>query len=348
MLAVGLRRRGRGGRPLRPPGPPHLLVPAAWLAVGVVFLLGFRIGLNLTESNVIDVGYASVVGADRLADGAPLYGGWPDGIERGDTYGPATYAAYVPFEQVLPWGGGWDELRAAHGAAIVFDLVCVALLFVLGRRIGGPELGVAAAWMWAAFPFTLYVANTNANDTLVGATVVLAVLAAARPAARGAAAAVAGLTKFAPLGLAPLLATHGGWSVRGLAAFGAAFAVAAGGLLALGVDDLGLFWDRTVGFQADRGSPFSIWGLYDLPGPQRVVQVLAVLLAVGLALVPRRRDVVGLAALCAAVLIAVQLGVSHWFYLYLVWFLPLVFVTLLATAGAPARSTAPRGRPALP
>ncbi len=348
MLAIGLRRRGRGGGPLPRPGPPHLLVPAAWLAIGLVFLVGFRVGLNLTESNVIDVGYASVVGADRLADGDPLYGGWPKGIERGDTYGPATYAAYVPFEQVLPWSGAWDGLRAAHAAAIAFDLVCLALLFLLGRRVGGDELGVAAAWMWAAFPFTLYVTNTNANDGLVAAAVLLCVLVAGRPAARGAATAVAGLTKFAPLALAPLLAAHGGWSVRRAAAFAASFAVAAAALLALGVDDPARFWDRTIAFQDGRGSPFSIWGLYELPGPQRAVQAVAVALALGLALVPRRPDLVGLAALCAAVLIAVQLGVTHWFYLYLVWFFPLLVIALLSTAGGPARSTAPPGRPALP
>jgi len=337
MLWIGLRR----GRRAAPAGPPRLLVPVAWLAIGLVFLLGFRVGLNLTASNVIDVGYASVVGADRLADGDPLYGGWPKGIERGDTYGPALYAAYLPFEQALPWSGSWDDLAAAHGAALAFDLVCCALVFLLGRRIGGTALGVAAAYAWAAFPFTLYVANTNANDAIVPATVLLALLAASRPAARGAAAALAGLTKFAPLGLAPLLATYGGFSLRRIALFAAAFAAATAALLALGVDDLRLFYDRTIGFQDGRASPFSVWGLYGWDGAQRVVQGAAVLLAVGLALVPRRTDLVGLAALCAAVLIAAQLGIAHWFYLYLVWFFPLLMVALLATAGGPGRSPSP-------
>ena len=35
------------------------------------------------------------------------------------------------------------------------------------------------------------------------------------------------------------------------------------------------------------------------------------------------------AALGAAVLIALQLGITHWFYLYIVWFFPLVMVALL-------------------
>ena len=53
------------------------------------------------------------------------------------------------------------------------------------------------------------------------------------------------------------------------------------------------------------------------------------LLALIVAFVPRRRDVVTVAALGAAVLIALQLGVTHWFYLYIVWFFPLVMVAVL-------------------
>ncbi len=67
MLA--LMRRERTPREL---GPLRLLVPVPWLALGVVFLLGFRIALNVTDSNVIDVGYAGVIGgaADRRRQAA--------------------------------------------------------------------------------------------------------------------------------------------------------------------------------------------------------------------------------------------------------------------------------------
>jgi hypothetical protein len=44
--------------------------------------------------------------------------------------------------------------------------------------------------------------------------------------------------------------------------------------------------------------------------------------------VPARRTERQLAALAAAVLIAFQLTATHWFYLYVVWFAPLVFVAL--------------------
>jgi hypothetical protein len=64
-----------------------------------------------------------------------------------------------------------------------------------------------------------------------------------------------------------------------------------------------------------------------------------VALALALAFVPRRRDLVGLAACAAAILIALQLGVTHWFYLYIPWFFPLVMLALVGRWGPP--STAP-------
>src|SRR3954452_11581659 len=207
----GAPRAARGGvgapRAPRPPEPLRLLVPATWLAVGTVFLLGFRIGLNVTNSNVIDVGYSGVIGADRLAHGHALYGTFPKDDPHGDTYGPATYAAYVPFELALPWHGRWDDLPAAHGAAILFDLLACGGLFLLGRRVRGPTVGLALAYAWAAFPFTLFALNTNANDALVAALLIGVLLVLARPVARGVMVALAAAAKFAPLALAPLFAT---------------------------------------------------------------------------------------------------------------------------------------------
>ena len=171
----------------------------------------------------------------------------------------------------------------------------------------------------------------------------------AAPAARGALAALAGLTKFAPLALAPLLATHElagqrsaalGRRLRALALFALAFCAAAALALvpALTHDSLHTIYERTIAYQANRGSPFSVWGLYGgLGAAQLAVQIAAVALAVGLAVLPRRGDLVGLAAGCAAVLIATQLGVEHWFYLYIPWFFPLVLIALLGRFSDPAR-----------
>ena len=354
MLVVALGRRDdatAGG--IR---APHVNVPVAWLAVAVVFLVGFRIGLNVESSNVIDVGYSGVIGADHLLHGKELYGRFPSDDERGDTYGPVAYEAYVPAVKLFGWSGRWDDLPAGHAAAIAFDLLVVALLFLLGRRARGPDLGIVLAYAWVTYPFTIFVSNSNTNDSLVTAIVLLALLAAvSRRRTRGAlwsgaTAALAGLTKFAPLALAPVLATHrlergGGTRVRRLLWFGIGFVIAAAVVwLPFVGESLHTVYDRTIGYQSSRGSPFSIWGLYDWPQPQHVVQVAGAVLALALALVPRRRDLSGLAAACAAVLIALQLGVTHWFYLYLVWFFPLVMIALLCRQEQPAaaaRSTSP-------
>jgi hypothetical protein len=53
-------------------------------------------------------------------------------------------------------------------------------------------------------------------------------------------------------------------------------------------------------------------------------------LALLVAFVPRRIDLRQAAALGAGVLIAIQLAVTHWFYLYVVWFVPFVLVALFA------------------
>jgi hypothetical protein len=346
MLWIGLRRRD-GRRLARQ--PLELLVPVSWLTIAVVFLLGFRVALNVTRSNVIDVGYAGVIGADRFADGRALYGAFPSDNQNGDTYGPVVYAAYVPFEQALPWSGRWDDLPAAHAAAIAFDLLVCLLCFLVGRRVRGPDLGVVLAYAWVTYPFTLYASMTNSNDALVAALVLAALWAAQRPFARGALLALAGLTKFAPLVLAPLYAAHPAPGARrrrrSLAWFAAGFVVACALAFVpvLAHNDLRSFWDASIAFQAQRGSPFSIWGLYEgawLDTVQLAVQIVAVAGALALALVPRRRDLVGLAALSAAILIALQLGVTHWFYLYIPWFFPLVMIALLGRLGPPVRVSA--------
>jgi hypothetical protein len=345
MLWIGLRRgeaaREQARQPLR------LLVPVSWLAIAVIFLVGFRITLNVTNSNVIDVGYAGVIGADRIVDGDPLYGKFPSDNAMGDTYGPVVYLAYVPFEQALKWSGRWDDLPAAHAAAIAFDLLALLLCFLIGRRVRGPDLGVLLAYAWASYPFTLYALMSNSNDELVAALVLAAVWAAGSAPARGALVALAGLTKFAPLALAPLFAMHGDRRprLRSLVGYGLGFAGAVVLSFAPLAGDLSVreFWDHTIAFQAERGSPFSIWGLYDpdvswLNYAQRAVQAGGALLALALAFVPRRRDIVGLAALSAAILIALQLGVSHWFYLYIPWFFGLVMIALLGRFAMPERT----------
>jgi hypothetical protein len=352
MLWIGFRGGGAGLRPMW---------PARWLLVAALFLIGFRGGLNVADSGVIDVGYAGVVGADRIADGEAIYGQFPADVGAGDTYGPVNYYAYVPFEQAAPWSGSWDDLPAAHGAAIFFDLATFAGLLLLGLRLRpGPEgrrLAAMLGFGWAAYPYTAYALMSNSNDALVSLLLVATLLLIARPVLRGAALALAGLTKFAPLVLTPLFATYrttGPAVVR----FGVGFLIAAGLVMAQTIADPGLstFWDRTIANQVNRDSPFSIWGQAGLE-PLRIAVIAALAaLAVLVAFRPRDKSLTQVAALGAALLIGSQLTAQHWFYLYLVWFLPLLLVALATLnpgqGQGSVRSTPParrdRPRPRLP
>ena len=334
------------------------IVPAAWLALGIVALVAFRVSLNVVDSNVIDVGYAGVIGADRIADGEPLYEGtFPRDNRFGDTYGPFNYLAYVPFEQALSWSGRWDDLPAAHAAALTFDSLTLGGLMLLGRRLrrgsDGRELGLALGYAWAAYPYSLYALSSNANDSLVAMLLVFALLLGSSPWARGALLALAGAAKFGPLALVPLLARDpdGRRPLRSqLLAFGLAFVAVGAGVVAPFVPDGGLpeLYERTLGRQLVRESPFSVWGQHrSLRWGQWAVSGAAVVLGLALAFVPRRLSRPRVAALAAAVLIALQLSTTHWFYLYIVWFAPLVLLALFSPYGTgeeaerPAESLAP-------
>jgi hypothetical protein len=367
-LWIGFRGRGEGLRPVW---------PAAWLLVAALFLLGFRVGLNVADSGAIDVGYASVVGADRISHGEPIYGDFPDDVSQGDTYGPFNYLAYVPFELVFPWSGSWDDLPAAHGAAIGFDVAVFALLILLAFRLRpGPRafpLAATLAFGWAAYPYSAYVLESNSNDTLVAVLLLAILLVLTRPLARGALAALATAAKFAPALLVPMLATYTSSppqtpseGVRerkprpqdtlrrrpaGLILFTAAFlAVTATVFLWPAIDPgLATVYERTITYQTSRDSPFSIWGQVEWLEPLRVALIMGTIaLSLLLAFRPRRKSVVQVAALAAALMIALQLTMQHWFYLYVVWFYPLLLVALAALpvlTSPPAPSPARRSRP---
>lgn len=355
-------------RPRSAPRPLLLSIPVWGLLLLGVVLLAFRIVLNVTDGNVIDVGYASVVGADKIGQGVSLYGGFPDNVGRGDTYGPLTYLAYVPFEQIWPWSGVWDDLPAAHAAAIAFDVLAVALLFLVGRRqeserFRGNRRGVLYAYLWLACPWTAYALNSNANDGLLAAAIALLLLVGTRPLWRGVAGAAAAAIKIAPMAILPVLATRqpvaatepvrwgrADWRFSRLAVFsvGALVVLVVTSLIVLRGEPVRLLWDRTIGYQAGRDAPFMPWGFYDWLEPVRgVVRALAVLFAVVVAFLPRRHDLTGMAAIVLAVLLGLQLATEYWFYLYLTWLVPLVLVAAIGDRGLDWPVIRRRPRPAV-
>jgi hypothetical protein len=320
-------------------------MPVRWMAIGLVLLVAFRVGLNLADSNVVDVGYASVVGADRIAHGQELY---TDNDVHGDTYGPVNYLAYVPFEALLPWDGTWDSVPAAHATTILFDLLTIVGLMLLGKSLrsgaSGRRLGLALAFAWAAYPFSLLALQENTNDLMISALLVLSLVALRSPPGRGALLALAGAAKFAPLAVAPLLATGlGERRGRSWLSFAIAFAAVCVAVTLPFVPDGGLreLYDTTIGFQLGRVSAFSLWSLHpSLDWLQLVLKLAAVGLAGVLAFVPRRRNARQVVALAAAVLIAVQLPAAHWFYFYLVWVAPLILAAVMSAYHEPAAAGA--------
>jgi hypothetical protein len=372
---IGARGRTAPSRPLWP----------AWvLLAATVFLAGFRIGLNIEDSNVIDVGYAGVIGAQRIADGVMPYDNFPkeddlkacgpadsegeirDRIQPngrcesanplGDTYGPVAYAAYLPGYWIRGWSGKWDKLPAVHLTSIIFDILCMLGLGLAGLRFGGPWLGAALAFAWAAFPFTQYVSMSNSNDSIVPAFLIFGFWLATSPWLRGAFAALSGWTKFATLVVAPLWLTYPGPVRRPRPALVFAAGFAAATVLTFSVLLLDAhpiqaaqtFYDRTVETQITRESPFSLWdwaqyhakGIPDLHVVQWVLEGLLLAGAVAAAFVPARKSPLQLAALTGALLIGFELVLTHWFYLYIAWFFPFVAFAVLAGNGRGQRESA--------
>jgi hypothetical protein len=264
--------------------------------------------------------------------------------ERGDTYGPVSYLGYVPGFLAFGWSGKWDTLPAAHFTSILWDLVALVGLGVLGLRVGGRYLGAMLAFAWAAYPFTQYVSSSNSNDTIMPAFLIWGLVFATSAAARGIFVGLASWTKFASLLLVPLWASHpsGLRRPRLKAAFAGGFLIATAlsfWILFLEPDPLHaarVFWDRTFGWQLARPSPFSIWNWDEYPGypdlavVQDVLKIALVAAACALYFVPRQKNLVQLAALSGALMIAFELVLTHWFYLYIPWFFPFVAFAVLA------------------
>jgi hypothetical protein len=329
---LGRPRRRTPGASATPSLSPRLSVRV--LLIGLIALVVARVVLSLVSFPVADVGYASVIGAHRIAAKQSLYFA---GSGHGDTYGPIAYLAYLPFELLWPWHGKWDYLPSAHAASIVFDLVTVLGLVLLGRRLrGGREgwrLGLALGWAWSACPFTLLALMMHTNDGLVAMLSVLSLLAFASPAARGAVLGLAAAAKFAPAALLGLYASHRDRGIKGTIACLVSFTVVVVTSIGLYLPSGGLaqFYNQTIGFQLGRSDVFSAWALHPSLDPLKLaVEIGAVLLAGLVAFFPRRRSLVQVCALAGAITIALQLPAVHWFYYYIVWFMPFVLVAVLA------------------
>ncbi len=309
--------------------PTWLLFVLAGLAAGLVLALN-------TDARVIDVGYAGVVGADRILSGEIPYGNMPSDVGTGDTYGPLNYLLYVPFVLMFGFSGSWDFLPAAHALTMFCFVAAGVALFAAGYRLSGPKGAAAMVFAWTAFPYTVYATNNNTNDVIVAAIVAIGIAAASSPLARGATIAAGFSVKLFPMILGPLWLAHDGWKRRPITDYvlgGLGVLLVAFSVLLFPGQPIGaakLFYESTLGFQGERVSPWTIYTqVPSLAFLQKPLTAFAIFLAVLVAFVPRRRTVRRLAALSAAIIIAFQLTVNYWFFAYVTWFEPFVFVSLL-------------------
>jgi Glycosyltransferase family 87 len=299
-------------------------LPLPWLIVGIVVLGAVHVNWALTDPSTSDVGEASVQGARKVVHGDALYGANQTRSATTvdphyDTYGPFNYEAYVPF-----------------------------------AAVASSTIGAVLAFAWLTYPITLYSDGFDFNDALVAATLTGALLAIDSPARRGVMVALAGWTKLSPLALVPVMLAQrshiGENRPRAVMAFGASFILTSAVIFVPALDhsSLSTFIARSFGYQASRAPEFTIWSMYGdsyrhaawIVDLSKVVHGLLIALTVGFALallrLPRRQDLIGLAAASAAVLIALQVCDGYYSFSYLLWFVPLVLVAItLDHAGIP-------------
>ena len=357
----------------RPPRTSAPVWPVWLLAAACVFLAGFRVGLNVeAQRSVIDVGFAGVVGAQRIANGEMPYGHMPvqedlkpcgtadaegeirERIQtngrceasnpRGDTYGPVSYLAYLPGYAVFGWSGKWDELWAAHATSLLFDGALhprararrAALRRPAPRgdarvRLGGvpvhalrveleherrdharlPDLGLLARLLGLGARSR---GRARGLDEVRRAPAGAALaLVSERPARCPCAAS----RSASPARRSPRSSSSCSSPSRCTRRASSPSARSASSSTA------------TRPSRSGAGGSTTPRGVPDLHVVQQVLQVLVVAGAVLTAFVPRRKSILQLAALTAAVLIGFELVLTHWFYLYIPWFFPFVAFALL-------------------
>jgi hypothetical protein len=172
----------------------------------------------------------------------------------------------------------------------------------------------------------------STNDGLLALLLVATLVVMRSAPLRGAMLGLAAATKISPVALLPLIAGGGRPSAsraaRCATVFGAVVLVSA--LAYLPEGGLQALWHETIGFQMRRRSFLSLWGQYpELEPVQTVVKAAVVVLAAGIAVRPRTRDLGQVAALAGAVVAALQLTVVFWSFFYLAWLVPFMLAAVV-------------------
>ena len=297
---------------------PRLL---GYLTAAAALLLAL---VAISSPGAIDVGFASMAGGTLLLHGTLPYGHMPPDVVHGDTYPLLNYVLYLPAAAIAPVRDAFDDTSSAVLVAFAAALVAAAALRKSGRR---------ALLAWLCFPPLAVAVASGTNDLLLAAAVALALALAARGGRSALVLAAGAWIKLAPIALVPLwLARTRGKPLRRAVT---AMAALTGGLTAAllllgGSAGIGHMLDA-ISFQLDRGTLQSAWALLDATWAQHIAQAATLALIAWSALKAREiaTDPARLAALCGALLAALQLSATNWSYLYVVWLFPCAAFALL-------------------
>jgi hypothetical protein len=357
LLYLGLRCVWRAFGPVRAPAPAVPLFDALTnrlsdeqrLRVLRMAALGCGLIIALATSgynDIVDVGRAVMEGATDIVHGVLPYGHVPQ-VLHGDTYPIGSYLLYAPLAALWPVRDMWDSAAAALYVTAFAVLTAAGGLWVTvrvprrsrDRSAPGPEaLRLVIAWL--TFPALLVTVTTGSTDAVLAALLVGVLLLWPRSVATSALLTAGAWFKLTPAALLPLALAP----LRKRRLAGALVAIALVSALALApVVALGGFsgvvkmW-HAMSYQVSRASPQAIWALTGSVPLQQLMQALTLALVAGAAVKLRRQprlaeDRTRVAASCAAIMIGLQLSASYWTYMYLVWALPGVLLSLFWTTG---------------
>jgi hypothetical protein len=335
-----------------------------WLRALLVSLGLIVAMVGISSSGPVDVIFAVMEGATRLVHGVLPYGHMPTGVIHGDTYPILSYALYAPLAWLSPVNTLWDSVDVGLAVAVLAALVAAWAVFrtAAGARARGAgragrgarsaaaeEAGLRAALACLAFPPLLITASTGTTDVVLAAMLAVAVLLWRRPTACSSLLAGAAWFKLAPLALLPVCVAP----LRGRRLAGALAAIALVSLppvaLLVGLGGVRGPADmlHAISYQFSRGSQQSVWGALGISGLQPLAQACVLGLVAAAVVKLRRepdlaRDRTRMAALAVAILIGLQLAADYWAFLYLVWFMPLVGLSLVSER-VPAAQAAEAG-----
>lgn len=298
--------------------------------------------LGISSLRVVDVGWAVMEGATDIVHGVLPYGHIA-GILHGDTYPIGSYLLYTPAAWLSPVRDTWDS---ADAALFVTVLAVVAAAGALWRQTGSGRASgderphesatLRAAIAWLTFPALLVTVSTGSTDAVLAAILLAAILLWKRPTAAGAVVAAGAWFKLIPIVLVPLVLAplRGRRLVGAILAVLVVSAVALVPLVALGGPGAFATMAHAVGYQAVRASPQSLWALTGSVPLQQLVQAATLAMVAGATVRLWRApglaaDRTRIAALCAALVIGLQLSASYWTYMYFSWALPGLMLSLL-------------------